>query len=66
MAAVALGQMHIAIRRNTDLLRESRSSRYSRRKILASGEFSRLAAIMHDVARFSGLLIERAPAVRSA
>jgi putative transposase len=34
--------MHIAIRSNTDLLRESRSSRYSRRKILASGEFSRL------------------------
>jgi hypothetical protein len=26
------GQMHIAIHRNTDLLRESRSSRYSRRK----------------------------------
>jgi hypothetical protein len=25
-----------------------------------------LTAIMHDVARFSGLLIERAPAVRSA
>ena len=36
------GQMHIAIRRNTDLLRESRSSRYSRRKILTPDEFSGL------------------------
>ena len=36
------GQMHIAIRRNIDLLRESRSSRYGRRKILAAGEFSGL------------------------
>jgi hypothetical protein len=27
-------QLHVAIRRNTDLLRESRPSRYSRRKIL--------------------------------
>jgi hypothetical protein len=34
--------MHIAIRRNTDLLRESRSSRYSRRKILTPDEFSGL------------------------
>jgi hypothetical protein len=32
-------QMHIAIRRNTDLLRESRSSRYSRRKILTLVNF---------------------------
>ena len=31
--------MHIAIRRNTDLLRESRSSRYSRRKILTLMNF---------------------------
>src|SRR6201994_3861363 len=37
-----VGQMHIAIRRNTDLLRESRSSRYSRRKILTRDEFSGL------------------------
>jgi hypothetical protein len=32
--------MHIAIRRNTDLLRESRSSRYSRCKLLTPDEFS--------------------------
>jgi hypothetical protein len=31
--------MHIAIRRNTDLLRESRSSRYSRRKIFTLMNF---------------------------
>jgi hypothetical protein len=36
------GQMRTAIRWNTDLLRESRSSRYSRRKILSLGEFSGL------------------------
>jgi hypothetical protein len=34
--------MHIAIRRNNDLLRESRSWRYSRRKILMPDEFSGL------------------------
>ena len=39
------GQIHIAIRRNTDLLRELRSSRYGRRKILAAGEFSRLVRL---------------------
>jgi hypothetical protein len=37
--------MHIAIRRNNDLLRESRSWRYSRRKILMPDEFSGLAPI---------------------
>src|SRR4029077_12089063 len=35
-------QLRVAIRRNTDLLRESRSSRYSRRKILTPDEFSGL------------------------
>src|SRR5277367_2357684 len=34
--------MHIAIRRNIDLLRESRSRRYSRRKILRPDELSGL------------------------
>jgi hypothetical protein len=48
--------MHIAIRRNNDLLRESRSWRYSRRKILMPDEFSGLSGtlefVTHD-GRFS-------------
>jgi hypothetical protein len=39
-------QLRVAIRRNTDLLRESRSSRYSRRKILTPDEFSGLMMSM--------------------
>jgi Family of unknown function (DUF6481) len=44
MAAVAVGRCTSQFVENTDLLRESRSSRYSRRKILTLGEFSRLEA----------------------
>ena len=38
--------MQLAIRRNNDLLRESRSWRYSRRKIPRPDEFSGLASAL--------------------
>jgi hypothetical protein len=54
--------MHIATCLDNDLLRESRSWRYSRRKILSPGEFSGLAA--ENLSGVSSRLRSKVPASR--